>query len=213
MILRNFHNADTKLSTQMKSVGEVMAIGRTFAQSLQKAIRGLEIGVCGFESQTDLLQGDAKDSIRTKLQTPGAARLWHIADAFRVGFDIKTIAQWTSLDAWVLAQIQDIVEAEQALVQLGFAGMNETVMRNLKRQGFADKRLAQLLGVSESALRKKRHDLGIRPVYKRVDTCSGEFATQTAYLYSTYEEICEATPTDAKKIMVLGGGLIVLVKG
>ncbi len=201
-----FPQADAQLTTQMKSVGEVMAMGRTFQESLQKAIRGLEVGLFGLESIVDINRADAKNEIRASLQRPTCQRLWMIADAFRLGLSRDEIYQLTHIDPWFLAQIQDLVETEKTVSQLGFAELDKTKVMQLKRKGFSDHRLAELLGVSESAFRKRRHELNVRPVYKRVDSCGAEFSVETAYFYSTYEEECEAKPSDKKKIMVLGGG-------
>ncbi|MCS5710473.1 carbamoyl-phosphate synthase large subunit [Candidatus Berkiella aquae] len=200
-----FPQADTLLTTQMKSVGEVMAIGRTFQESLQKAIRGLEIGFYGLESIFDLTKADAKD-VRQYLQRPTWQRLWAIGDAFRLGLTLAQVQEHTRIDPWFLAQIEDLITAENKLRNTNFGELDKRTLRQLKRQGFSDIRLATLLGVSEQTLRKKRWELGVRPVYKRVDSCAAEFAVSTAYLYSTYEEECEAIPTDKRKIMVLGGG-------
>jgi carbamoyl-phosphate synthase large subunit len=196
-----FKQADDRLTTQMKSVGEVMAIGRTFQESLQKALRGLETGVDGFNLKTV-----DPDRIGDELAYPRAERLWYVADAFGVGMSLEEVQRYTKIDPWFLAQIKEIVDTELRLEQRTLAGISRDELRALKRMGFADRRIASLLKVDEGAVRATRHDLGIRPVYKRVDTCAAEFATQTAYLYSTYEEECEAAPTDRKKVIVLGGG-------
>ncbi len=201
-----FPQADAQLTTQMKSVGEVMAMGRTFQESLQKAIRGLEVGMYGLESVVDLSKPDAVNEIRQYLQRPTWQRLWYISDAFRVGLELEEIYALTHVDPWFLAQIQDLVQSEEEVAKCGFGGLNKTHLLQLKRKGFSDHRLGELLGVSEQALRKRRHDYGIRPVYKRVDSCAAEFSVQTAYMFSTYEQECEAAPSDKKKIMVLGGG-------
>src|SRR5438477_1260332 len=196
-----FKQADDRLTTQMKSVGEVMAIGRTFQESLQKALRGLETGVDGFNLKTV-----DPDKIGDELAYPRAERLWYVADAFGVGMSIEEIHRHTKIDPWFLAQIKEIVDVELRLEQRSLADLSRDDLRALKRMGFADRRIAHLLKVDEGAVRARRHELGLRPVYKRVDTCAAEFATQTAYLYSTYEDECEAQPTARKKIMVLGGG-------
>ena len=196
-----FKQADDRLTTQMKSVGEVMAIGRTFQESLQKALRGLETGVDGFNLKTV-----DPDKIGDELAYPRAERLWYVADAFGVGMSLDDIQRYTKIDPWFLAQIKEIVDTELRLEQRTLPGISADELRALKRMGFADRRIAYLLKVDESAVRARRHDLGIRPVYKRVDTCAAEFATETAYLYSTYEEECEAAPTHRKKVIVLGGG-------
>ncbi len=196
-----FRQADDRLTTQMKSVGEVMAIGRTFQESLQKALRGLETGVDGFNLKTV-----DPDRIGDELAYPRAERLWYVADAFGVGMSLDEIHRYTRIDPWFLAQIKEIVDVELRLEQQALPDLSRDDLRALKRMGFADRRIAHLLKVDEGAVRSRRHELGIRPVYKRVDTCAAEFATQTAYLYSTYEDECEAAPTDRKKVIVLGGG-------
>lgn len=201
-----FQQADPHLTTQMKSVGEVMSIGRTFQESLQKAIRGLEVGYSGLEPLFDFTKTDAVAEIRPFLQKPTWQRLWYIADAFRLGLEIEEIFDLTGIDPWFLAQIQDLVQEEGKVSRLGFGDLDKATLFQLKRKGFSDQRLATLLGVSEQALRRRRHDWGLRPVYKRVDSCAAEFSVQTAYLYSTYEQECEASPSNRKKIMVLGGG-------
>ncbi len=196
-----FRQADDRLTTQMKSVGEVMAIGRTFQESLQKALRGLEVGVDGFNLKTV----DA-EKIADELAYPRAERLWYVADAFGVGMPLEEVHRHTKIDPWFLAQIKEIVDTELALDLRQLAGLTPEELRGLKRMGFSDRRLAHLLKVGEAEVRARRHAQGIRPVYKRVDTCAAEFATKTAYMYSTYEEECEAAPTDRKKVIVLGGG-------
>lgn len=201
-----FPGADTRLTTQMKSVGEVMAIGRTFQESLQKAIRSLEIGVYGFRRQVNANAADVEQRLTAELQIPGAKRLWYIGDAFRYGWDIEKVRLLTSIDPWFLVQVQDLINEEQNLLDLGLRNLDRDRLRRLKRKGFSDYRLSSLLGVNEHDVRERRYLLGVRPVYKRVDTCAAEFATSTAYLYSTYEEENEAHPTARKKIMVLGGG-------
>ena len=202
-----FPNADARLTTQMKSVGEVMAIGRTFQESLQKALRGLEVGSCGFDPQLELSDSDAATTLTRELTVPGAERIWYIGDAFRAGMSVERIFELTKIDPWFLVQIEDLIKDEERVSKLGLADLDKNLMFRLKRKGFSDTRLAQLLGVSEKNLRSQRHKLGVFPVYKRVDTCAAEFATDTAYMYSTYEEECEANPsTDREKIMVLGGG-------
>ena len=201
-----FGDADARLTTQMKSVGEVMAIGRTFQESLQKAMRGLEVGSSGFESIVDFESDDATSKIRRELSTPGAERLWYLGDAFRSGLSVDQVYELSAIDPWFLVQIKEIIdlEAELGTYQLGDISFDSLLL--LKKKGFSDKRLSVLLDEPEKAVRTYRHDMNIRPVYKRVDTCGGEFATPTAYMYSTYEEECEAKPTENKKIMVLGGG-------
>ena len=201
-----FPQADARLTTQMKSVGEVMAIGRTFQESLQKALRGLETGKAGFDPAADLNAEGARDLIVSEIRQPSAERLWYVADAFRAGITLEEVFGHTKIDRWFLVQIEDLVREEAAVRAGGLQALDADRMRQLKRKGFADKRLADLLGLKEAKLRQHRYDLGVRPVYKRVDTCAAEFASNTAYMYSTYEEECEAAPTANQKIMVLGGG-------
>ncbi|MFT0851885.1 carbamoyl-phosphate synthase large subunit, partial [Achromobacter sp. F4_2707] len=196
-----FPQADSRLTTQMKSVGEVMAIGRTFQESFQKALRGLEVGVDGLNQMTT-----DREKLQVELGEPGPERIWYVGDAFAQGFSLEDVHQITKIDPWFLAQIKQIVDIELALEQKTLSDLNFETLRELKRRGFSDRRLAYLLDTSEAEVRKLRHQMGIRPVYKRVDTCSGEHPTSTAYMYSTYEEECEAAPTDKKKIIVLGGG-------
>ncbi len=196
-----FPEANDRLTTQMKSVGEVMAIGRTFQESLQKALRGLETGVDGFdEKSTD------RDAIENELGHPGPERIYYVADAFRCGMTVDEAHEISRIDHWFLAQIEDIVLREQALERKTVDQLDTVAMRALKRAGFSDARLGKLLSTDQHAVRARRHELGVRPVFKRVDTCAAEFATQTAYLYSTYEEECESAPSGRKKVMVLGGG-------
>lgn len=201
-----FPKTDPRLTTQMKSVGEVMAIGRTFQESLQKALRSLEIGVDGLTPKIDLHTADAKEKIRHELHRVGWNRLWYIADAFRAGFTLEEIQSFTLIDPWFLVQIEELVALEQKVAKLNLSQLNATLLRELKRKGFSDQRLAKLLGVEELEIRQQRRQLGVRPVYKRVDTCAAEFATSTAYLYSTYEEECEALPSNRRKVVVLGSG-------
>jgi carbamoyl-phosphate synthase large subunit len=201
-----FTTADARLTTQMKSVGEVMAIGRTFQESLQKALRGLEVGSAGFESRLTVVDADSRADLVDKLTHPGAERIWYIGDAFRAGFEIEEISGYSGVDPWFLVQIEDLIHAEQSLAGKELSGIDVAQMRSLKRKGFSDKRLAAVLGATEEAVRSHRRSLGLRPVYKRVDTCAAEFASATAYMYSTYEDECEASPSDRKKIVVLGGG-------
>lgn len=201
-----FGDADARLTTQMKSVGEVMAIGRTFQESLQKAMRGLEVGSSGFESIVDFESDAATSKIRRELSTPGAERLWYLGDAFRSGLSVDQVYELSAIDPWFLVQIKEIIDLETELEAYKLGDISFDNLLLLKKKGFSDKRLSVLLDESEKAVRDYRHDMHIRPVYKRVDTCGGEFATPTAYMYSTYEEECEAKPTDNKKIMVLGGG-------
>ena len=196
-----FPQANDRLTTQMKSVGEVMAIGRTFQESLQKALRGLEVGVYGLDEIAA-----EREEIERELANPGPERIWYLGQAFRDGLSFEEVFQLTKIDPWFLVQIEDIVKTEQGLSGRALNDLDVVELRALKRQGFSDRRMAKLLASSETAVRRHRHALGIRPVYKRVDTCAAEFATATAYLYSTYEEECEARPSARKKIMVLGGG-------
>jgi carbamoyl-phosphate synthase large subunit len=196
-----FPQADDRLTTQMKSVGEVMAMGRTIQESMQKALRGLETGVDGFDEKTT-----DPDIIENELGDPGPERIFYVADAFRVGMTIEQVHGFSHIDPWFLAQIEDIVRQEQTLVGRRLEDLDADALRTLKRAGFSDRRLAKLLITDQHAVRARRHDLGVRPVYKRVDTCAAEFSTSTAYMYSTYEEECEAQPSDRRKIMVLGGG-------
>ncbi|MBK1711712.1 carbamoyl-phosphate synthase large subunit [Rubrivivax gelatinosus] len=197
-----FPAADPHLTTQMKSVGEVMAIGRTFQESFQKALRGLETGIDGLtERSTD------RDEIVDEIGNVGPERILFLADAFRIGMTLDEIFEETAVDPWFLAQIEELVAIEKQVAERAdLASLSAAELRWLKSKGFSDKRLAKLLGTHQHALRARRHELGVRPVYKRVDTCAAEFATQTAYMYSTYDEECEAEPTQRKKIMVLGGG-------
>ncbi|MFO7705056.1 MAG: carbamoyl-phosphate synthase large subunit [Halopseudomonas sp.] len=201
-----FPSADARLTTQMKSVGEVMAIGRTFQESLQKALRGLEVGVSGLDPKLDLAATDAKTDLIRELTVPGADRIWYIGDAFRFGMSMEEIFELTNIDPWFLVQIEDLIKDEERIKTLGLVDVDRDLMFRLKRKGFSDIRLAELLSVSEKTLRSLRHKLKVHPVYKRVDTCAAEFATDTAYMYSTYEEECEANPSSRDKIMVLGGG-------
>jgi carbamoyl-phosphate synthase large subunit len=201
-----FGEADARLTTQMKSVGEVMAIGRTFQESLHKALRGLEVGSAGFEPYVDLSASTAMEQIRRDLTTPGAKRIWYVADAFRAGMSIEEVYESSRIDPWFLVQIEDIVKTEQSLVGRKLTSISADELYRLKRKGFSDHRLGELLGQKEDAVRQYRHSLNIRPVYKRVDTCAAEFSTSTAYMYSTYEEECESQPSNRDKILVLGGG-------
>jgi len=203
-----FPQAENRLTTQMKSVGEVMAIGRTFQESMQKALRGLEIGVDGFSEiiPDDMPAEEIESTIRHEIQQAGADRIWYLAEAFRHGMDYETIQNLTKIDPWFLIQIQDILNIEQDLRSRKLADIDADEMFRLKRKGFADSRMATLMGEKEISVRQHRHALNIRPVYKRVDTCAAEFSTSTAYMYSTYEQECEAEPTNKDKIVVLGGG-------
>ena len=196
-----FKEADSHLTTQMKSVGEVMAIGRTFQESFQKALRGLEVGVDGLNQKTT-----DRHEIEEELGEPGPERIWYVGDAFENGFSLEEVQRLTNIDPWFLVQIKDIVDEEMRLDDMSLCAIDADEMRRLKRKGFSDRRLAWLMGADEDEVRARRHALGVRPVYKRVDTCAGEFATRTAYMYSTYEEQCEAEPTGRRKIIVLGGG-------
>ncbi|MFN2308430.1 MAG: carbamoyl-phosphate synthase large subunit [Gammaproteobacteria bacterium] len=201
-----FPKANSRLTTQMKSVGEVMAIGRTFQESLHKALRGLETGIDGFDERLDPTAADARDVLRHELREAGPERILYVGDAFRVGMSVEEIHDISAIDPWFLAQIEELIQLEGEVRVRGLAGLDEPFLRALKRKGFSDRRLAGLLGVKEAELRDLRRRLGVRPVYKRVDTCAAEFATRTAYMYSTYEEECEAEPSTREKIMVLGGG-------
>jgi carbamoyl-phosphate synthase large subunit len=196
-----FPTANDRLTTQMKSVGEVMAMGRTFQESFQKALRGLETGAYGL----DEVEAD-KDDLERELGDPGSQRIWYVGQAFREGMTLEQVHALTRIDPWFLVQIEDIVKTEKSLTGRSLKGLAAPELRELKKKGFADRRLAKLLGTDETSVRLHRHTVGVRPVYKRVDTCAAEFSTSTAYLYSTYEEECEALPTNNKKIMVLGGG-------
>jgi len=201
-----FPQANDRLTTQMKSVGEVMAIGRTFQESLQKAMRGLEVGVAGFDSFVDIEHDDARAEIISEMKQPGADRLWYIGDAMRMGMSVEEIYALSGVDPWFLVQIEDLIKDEANLSKINLHDLTADKIYRLKRKGFSDARLAALLAVPEKTLRKQRQRMGIRPVYKRVDTCAAEFATDTAYMYSTYEEECEARPSTREKIMILGGG-------
>ena len=201
-----FPQADDRLTTQMKSVGEVMAIGRTFQESLQKALRGLETGIHGLDPILDITQEDARSRIIAELKTPRADRIQFVGDALRMGMDVQEIYQYSGIDPWFLVQLQDLIQEEAKLAKLGLADLNYDRVYRLKRKGFSDIRLATLLGLTEKGFRQHRQKLGVRPVYKRVDTCAAEFSTDTAYMYSTYEQECEARPTQRDKIMILGGG-------
>ena len=196
-----FPQADSHLTTQMKSVGEVMAIGRTFQESFQKALRGLEVGVDGLNQKTT-----DRETIEEELGEPGPERIWYVGDAFAQGFTLDEVHELTHIDPWFLAQIEEIVKIELEVEKRTIGDLGAETLRFLKKKGFSDRRLAYLLDVTEAEIRKLRHKLGVRPVFKRVDTCAAEFATTTAYMYSTYEDECEAEPTDRKKIVVLGGG-------
>lgn len=202
-----FAGTNDRLTTQMKSVGEVMAIGRTQQESMQKALRGLEVGATGFDPKVNLDDPEALTKIRRELKEAGSDRIWYIADAFRAGMSVDGVFNLTNIDRWFLVQIEEIVRLEEQVAQLGLAGLNADFLRQLKRKGFADARLANILNVKEQTIRQLREQYQLHPVYKRVDTCAAEFATDTAYMYSTYEEECESDPNqDKPKVMVLGGG-------
>ena len=196
-----FPQANDRLTTQMKSVGEVMAIGRTFQESFQKALRGLEVGADGMNQKTT-----DRETIEKELGEPGPERIWYVGDAFENGFTLEEVFQLTKIDPWFLTQIKEIVDLELKLDKRTLDSISAAELRQLKRKGFSDRRLAYLFKLTETDVRARRHADGIRPVYKRVDTCAAEFATKTAYMYSTYEEECEAEPTNRKKVLVLGGG-------
>ncbi|MDP1688191.1 carbamoyl-phosphate synthase large subunit, partial [Hydrogenophaga sp.] len=200
-----FPTADSRLTTQMKSVGEVMAMGRTFQESFQKALRGLEVGVDGMNEKTQ-----DRETLERELGEPGPDRIWYVGDAFAAGWTMEEVHQFTKIDPWFLVQIEEIVKIELALEKTSLEAIDAETLRGLKKKGFSDRRLAKLLKTNEQSVRERRVAENIRPVYKRVDTCAAEFATDTAYLYSTYEGHgdgeCEAEPTTNKKIMVLGGG-------
>lgn len=201
-----FPLADDRLTTQMKSVGEVMAIGRTFQESLQKALRGLETGKYGLNEILDLNEEDVRDTLVREIRLPGPERLWYVAECFRFGMSLEEIFEICAIDPWFLVQIEELVNIERELSGQGLEALDGERLRFLKRKGFADRRIAELVDSNEAEIRQRRHDAGVRPVFKRVDTCAAEFATSTAYMYSTYEEECEAEPSKRKKIMVLGGG-------
>ena len=199
-----FPTADSRLTTQMKSVGEVMAMGRTFQESFQKALRGLEVGVDGMNEKTQ-----DREVLEKELGAPGPERIWYVGDAFALGMSVDEVFALTKIDPWFLVQIEQIVKVELELETMSLDQIDAPTLRALKQKGFSDRRLARQLKTTDTAIRDKRKALGVRPVYKRVDTCAAEFATNTAYMYSTYEaegSECEAAPTDKKKIMVLGGG-------
>lgn len=202
-----FAGTNDRLTTQMKSVGEVMAIGRTQQESLQKALRGLEVGATGFDPKVDLDDPEALTKIRRELKDAGSDRIWYIADAFRAGLSVDGVFNLTNIDRWFLVQIEEIVRLEEKVSEVGIKGLNADFLRQLKRKGFADARLARILNVKEHTIRQLREQYQLHPVYKRVDTCAAEFATDTAYMYSTYEDECEANPhQDKPKVMILGGG-------
>ena len=196
-----FPQADSRLTTQMKSVGEVMAMGRTFQESFQKALRGLEVGVDGLNEKTQ-----DREVLEKELGEPGPDRIWYVGDAFAMGLSVDEVFALTKIDPWFLVQIEEIVKIELELETKSLDDIDKDTLLALKKKGFSDRRLARQLKTTDTAIREKRRALGVRPVYKRVDTCAAEFATNTAYMYSTYEDECEAAPSDKKKIMVLGGG-------
>ena len=201
-----FPQADDRLTTQMKSVGEVMAIGRTFQESLQKALRGLEVGVDGLDEIVDLTESGAQEKMQREMRHPGPDRLWYVADAFRSGMVFDDVHEASKIDPWFLAQVEDLVLTEKSLATKTLATLEEGQLFRLKQKGFSDARLAKLLGTKERDVRKLRHKQNIRPVYKRIDSCAAEFSSDTAYLYSTYERECEARVSDKEKIIILGGG-------
>jgi carbamoyl-phosphate synthase large subunit len=201
-----FPLADARLTTQMKSVGEVMAIGRTFQESLQKAMRGLEIGMVGFDPVVDQTDPEWRGVLKRELRNPSSHRLWYVADGFRTGMSVDDLFELTKIDHWFLAEIEDLISAEAELATRTASSLSKEEWRVAKTKGFSDPRLATLLKTTEGEVRETRHAHGIKPVYRRVDTCAAEFPASSAYMYSTYEEECESLPTDKKKIMVLGGG-------
>ena len=201
-----FTEADQVLTTQMKSVGEVMAIGRTFQESMQKALRGLEIGTSGFDPVLVDNDSDILKEVKINLVEPGPNRIWYVAEAFRLNMTLDQIYEITKIDRWFLSQIEDLIAEEDALSKLKLEDIEHESMLRLKRKGFSDLRMAALLNCAEAEVREKRYEFNVRPVYKRVDTCAAEFSTETAYMYSTYEEECEARPSNRDKILVLGGG-------
>lgn len=201
-----FAGSNDRLTTQMKSVGEVMAIGRNQQESLHKALRSLEVGATGFDEIVDLNTPEALTKIRHELKDAGAERIWYIADAYRAGMTVDEVFALTAIDRWFLVQIEAIIQLETDMRMAGFAGLTKDALRKYKRKGFSDARMSKLVGVAESEIRRLREQYDIHPVYKRVDTCAAEFASDTAYMYSSYDEECESNPTDRNKIMVLGGG-------
>src|SRR5580693_4409813 len=202
-----FPSANDRLTTQMKSVGEVMAIGRSFQESLQKALRGLETGLDGLDPVLSLpLSEESERQLRYELRSPGADRVLYVADAFRAGYSVEQVHELSRIDPWFLAQVEELVQEEALVRSEGFEALDYARMRRLKRKGFSDARIGKLVERDDAAVRIRRRKLGLHPVFKRVDTCAGEFATSTAYLYSTYDDECEANPTTRRKIMILGGG-------
>ncbi|UDG80230.1 carbamoyl-phosphate synthase large subunit [Candidatus Steffania adelgidicola] len=202
-----FPGTNDRLTTQMKSVGEVMAIARTQQESIQKALRGLEVGANGFDPKINLNDPEALTTLRRELKNPGGERIWYVADAFRAGMSVNSIFDLTNIDRWFLVQIEELIQLENDVAKRGINALNPSYLRQLKRKGFADARLATLVGVLEGDIRKLRACYNLHPVYKRVDTCAAEFSTDTAYMYSTYDEECESQPNqEREKIIVLGGG-------
>jgi len=201
-----FEQADQSLTTQMKSVGEVMAIGRTFQESLQKALRGLEVGASGFDPKITDETENPEAVLNSELAVAGPDRIWYLGDAFGHGMSLDDVFARTKVDPWFLVQIEDLIKDELVLAQHSLSDLDEKSLYRLKRKGFSDRRIGDVLGCGETAVRELRYDLGLHPVYKRVDTCAAEFSTDTAYMYSTYEEECEARPSNRDKILVLGGG-------
>jgi len=201
-----FEKADQSLTTQMKSVGEVMAIGRTFQESLQKALRGLEVDASGFDPKITAETENPEAVLNSELAVAGPDRIWYLGDAFRHGMSMEDVFARTKVDLWFLVQIEDLIKDELALAQHSLSDLDKKSLYRLKRKGFSDRRIGDVLGCGETAVRELRYELGLHPVYKRVDTCAAEFATDTAYMYSTYEEECEARPSNRDKILVLGGG-------
>ncbi len=201
-----FPQAKAKLSTQMKSVGEVMAIGRTFQESLQKALRGLEIGVDGLDPMNAEYDDELRTLLESELQDPGPHRIWFVGDAFRIGYSLNEIFALSAIDPWFLSQIERLIHMENELANKQLENLDASFLREAKRRGFSDRRIAKLLNTTENEVRKTRYTLNVHPIYKRVDTCAAEFATSTAYMYSSYDEECEALPSENKKIIVLGGG-------
>ena len=201
-----FPNSDDRLTTQMKSVGEVMAIGRTFEESLQKALRGLETGKLGFDPRLDMKKGDARQKLLHELENAGAHRIWYLGDAFRLGMDVEEVFNYTKIDRWFLSQVKEIIDLEQSLSGRTLKSLDSEELRDLKSRGFSDARIAALVKSTEDKVRERRWLFEVFPTYKRVDTCAAEFSTSTAYMYSTYEQECESNPTTKKKVIVLGGG-------
>ena len=201
-----FPKADDRITTQMKSVGEVMAIGRTFQESLQKALRGLETGIDGLVERVLPTQEDVLETVQAHVRVARADRLLYVGDAFRLGMTLEQVYELSHIDPWFLSQIADLIQEEKQLQTESLSTMGADRLRALKKKGFADSRIARILKVEEAAVRKLRYRMDVLPVYKRVDSCAAEFAATTAYLYSTYEEECEAAPSDRRKVVILGGG-------